>query len=126
MESATREVIRLSMDPRRAMVTAGTTASRSTLPERSGSMKSGRPVGTSPMVGAAVSQNIPIRVPTTRAIRVGGMTFWNREGQSTPMARVTEAMRRALKFTSARASGISPRAAKGPPVTTSWPRKGNT
>ena len=82
------------MDPSSAMVRAGVMAPLSRPMEISGNLKSGSPVGTSPITGTSVSHRTPSSVPATSAASVGGSHFRNFPGQSTPTARVAAAMMR--------------------------------
>ena len=84
IESATSEVSKLSMEPSRAIVTAGSTAPTSASRDRDGSFMSGRPVGTLPMTGVLVSHRTPKSVPTINAAKGGGRYFLSLPGQITP------------------------------------------
>ena len=84
------------MAPSSAMISAGCTALANAPTEISGSCTFGRPVGTSPITGVSLSHRTLKSVPASSAASVGGMYFRSRPGQTTPTARVTAAMVRAL------------------------------
>ena len=124
MESATREVSRLSMEPSSAMMSAGWTACTNALTDSSGNCTSGRPVGTSPMIGVSAKSRTPSSVPMINAPSVAGKNLLSCLGQMTPTTRVTRAMASALRLTSAIALGKARTDPTGPPVVTEWPRNG--
>ena len=125
MESAMREVRRLSMEPRSARVMAGWIALVRRSIEKAGTCSSGSPVGTSPMTGVLVSQNMPKLVPATRAASVGGSTLRSFAGHRIPTARVTAAIANAPALKSLIASGHERTAPIGPPSATGEPRNGS-
>ena len=77
-ESATRQVSKLTTEPIRARMSAGSTALARKAGEGSPSCSPGRPVGTFPMTGASFSHKTPTSVPTTSPTRGVGRIFRNR------------------------------------------------
>ena len=107
------------------MVNAGCTAFTNMPVEKSGRLKLGKPVGTSPITGVFVNQRTPISVPTINAASVGGNNFFSLFGQRTPTPRVTTAMASAPKLTLPITFGHSRTASNGPPIATGAPRNGS-
>ena len=123
-ESAMREVRRLSTEPSRARMSAGSSARSRKPADGSPICTPGRPVGTAPMTGAESSHSTPTRVPATRATRRLGTSLASRRGHSTATARVTAATANASAFTLAIASGNAATAPIGPPGAVGAPRNG--
>ena len=90
------------------------------------SIRSGRPVGTSPMSGAPVNHSTPSRVPTISAARVGGSALLSLFGQKIATPRVTRAISRASTFTAPIAEGMACIAPTVPPPGEDAPRNGST
>ena len=76
------------MEPSRAMVTAAGSALPRSPKLSSGTIRSGRPVGTSPIVGASLSHSTPTSVPMISAATDGGRNRCSRPGQKMHTARV--------------------------------------
>ena len=125
-ESATREVKRLSTEPSRARMIAGSSARTRKSAEGSSNCNAGRPVGTGPMTGASPSHITPSSVPALNATRGPGRSLASRRGQSTPTASVTTAIAVALKLTLPNASGNARIMPMGPPMAVGAPRNGRT
>ena len=114
------------MEPSSAIVTAGGSAPPRSPRESSGIFMSGRPVGTSPMIGASRSHSTPSSVPMSSAATDAGRNLWSRAGQKMHTARVTSPRVSALGSMSAIASGHERSDLRAPPRATSLPRKGST
>ena len=117
-------VRRLSIDPSSARVSAGATDRARRPAEKAGSPKSGRPAGTSPMIGTSVSHRVPTSVPAISAAIVGGRTRLRRAGHIAPTARVTAVTANALALKSPNASGQARTAPGAPPEATGDPSMG--
>lgn len=124
IESATGEVSRLSIEPSGASTRAVCgTGGRSTS-GKLGMPTEGRPVGTSPMTGAAGRNSTPIRVPSVSAASGGGRTAASRRGQATTTASAATLMASAGGLSAPASAGQAARVPGGPPSAVARPAKG--
>ena len=123
-ESATREISRLSTDPSRARITAGSRALATNAAVGISNCSCGSPIGTCPMIGASCSQNSPRRVPASNATSGAGRRRANRRGQNMPTASVNAPMAKAPVLTLAASSGHARIAPSAPPGAAGMPSSG--
>ena len=125
IESATREVNRLSTEPSRARMIAGCNACRRNSADGRANCRAGRPIGIAPITGASSNQRIPRNVPAASATSGLGAKRENRRGQRNPTASVIAPTARALTWTLPAAAGSARAASIGPLVAPEAPRSGS-
>ena len=125
IESATREVRRLSTEPSRARMMAGCNACSRNPAGGRPSCRVGNPAGIAPMTGASVNHSTPRAVPAANATSGPGAKRENLRGQRNPTASVTAPMTKALVSMSLTAAGSARTAPIGPPVAPEPPSSGS-
>ena len=121
-ESAINEVSRLSMEPRSARISAGSTMPPIEPHSICGICNAGSPAGIAPMVRASASQKSATQVPTIRAASGEGRKRRIRRGQKTQIAKAINPTTRSCELGLVMASGQAAIWTSGPPGTGSAPR----